>query len=46
MEHAPAWLTNSLIYLGAAVIAVPLSREPSVAAKVKLSLPLKSGLGV
>ncbi|HEX9721037.1 MAG TPA: glutathione-regulated potassium-efflux system protein KefC [Ramlibacter sp.] len=26
MEHAPAWLTNSLIYLGAAVIAVPLSR--------------------
>jgi len=23
---APAWLTNSLIYLGAAVIAVPLSR--------------------
>jgi glutathione-regulated potassium-efflux system ancillary protein KefC len=26
MEHAPAWLTNTLIYLGAAVIAVPLSR--------------------
>ena len=26
VEHAPAWLTNSLIYLGAAVIAVPLSR--------------------
>jgi glutathione-regulated potassium-efflux system ancillary protein KefC len=26
MEHAPAWLTNSLIYLGAAVIVVPLSR--------------------
>ena len=26
MEHAPAWLTNSLIYLGAAVLAVPLSR--------------------
>jgi glutathione-regulated potassium-efflux system ancillary protein KefC len=26
MEHAPAWLTSSLIYLGAAVIAVPLSR--------------------
>jgi glutathione-regulated potassium-efflux system ancillary protein KefC len=26
MEHAPAWLTNSLIYLAAAVIAVPLSR--------------------
>jgi glutathione-regulated potassium-efflux system protein KefC len=26
MEQAPAWLTNSLIYLGAAVIAVPLSR--------------------
>jgi len=25
MEHAPAWLTNSLIYLSAAVIAVPLS---------------------
>lgn len=24
--HIPAWLTNSLIYLGAAVIAVPLSR--------------------
>jgi len=26
MEHAPAWLTNSFIYLAAAVIAVPLSR--------------------
>jgi glutathione-regulated potassium-efflux system ancillary protein KefC len=26
MEHAPAWLTNSLIYLGAAVFAVPISR--------------------
>jgi glutathione-regulated potassium-efflux system ancillary protein KefC len=26
MEHAPTWLTNSLIYLAAAVIAVPLSR--------------------
>src|SRR5207244_9666460 len=26
MEHAPAWLANSLIYLTAAVVAVPLSR--------------------
>ena len=26
MEQAPSWLTNSLIYLGAAVLAVPLSR--------------------
>ncbi len=26
MEHAPAWLVNSLIYLAAAVVAVPLSR--------------------
>ncbi len=26
MEHAPAWLTSSLIYLGAAVFAVPLSK--------------------
>lgn len=26
MEHAPGWLTASLIYLSAAVIAVPLSR--------------------
>ena len=26
MEHAPAWLVNSLIYLSAAVIAVPLSK--------------------
>ena len=26
MEHAPAWLLNTLIYLGAAVIVVPLSR--------------------
>jgi len=26
VEHAPAWLTNSLIYLGAAVLAVPLSK--------------------
>jgi glutathione-regulated potassium-efflux system ancillary protein KefC len=27
MEHAPTWLTNSLIYLAAAVIAVPLSKK-------------------
>ena len=27
MEHAPAWLTNSLIYLAAAVIAVPLAKK-------------------
>lgn len=26
MEHAPGWLINSLIYLSAAVIAVPLSK--------------------
>lgn len=26
MEHSPAWLVNSLIYLGAAVLAVPLSK--------------------
>ena len=26
MEHAPAWLVSSLIYLGAAVLVVPLSR--------------------
>jgi len=26
MEHAPAWLINSLIYLSAAVIAVPVSK--------------------
>ncbi|MEP6792123.1 MAG: monovalent cation:proton antiporter-2 (CPA2) family protein, partial [Ramlibacter sp.] len=26
MEHAPAWLINSLIYLSAAVIVVPLSK--------------------
>ena len=26
MENAPAWLTNSLIYLSAAVIVVPLAR--------------------
>jgi glutathione-regulated potassium-efflux system ancillary protein KefC len=26
IEHLPAWLANSLVYLGAAVIAVPLSR--------------------
>jgi len=26
MEHTPAWLLNSLIYLSAAVLAVPLSR--------------------
>jgi glutathione-regulated potassium-efflux system ancillary protein KefC len=26
MEHAPAWLTNSLIYLSAAVLVVPLAR--------------------
>jgi glutathione-regulated potassium-efflux system ancillary protein KefC len=27
VEHAPAWLTNSLIYLAAAVIAVPLAKK-------------------
>lgn len=26
MEHAPTWLTNTLVYLAAAVIAVPLSQ--------------------
>ena len=26
MEHASSWLTNGLIYLGAAVLAVPVSR--------------------
>ncbi len=26
MEHAPAWLVSSLIYLGAAVLVVPLSK--------------------
>lgn len=26
MEHAPTWLTNSLIYLSAAVLVVPLSK--------------------
>ena len=26
MEHAPAWLTASLIYMGAAVLVVPLSK--------------------
>ena len=26
MEHAPGWLINSLIYLGAAVLVVPLSK--------------------
>ena len=27
MEHAPAWLVNSLIYLAAAVISVPLAKK-------------------
>ena len=27
MDHAPAWLTHSLIYLAAAVVGVPLSRR-------------------
>ena len=27
MEHAPAWLMNSLIYLSAAVIAVPVAKK-------------------
>ena len=26
MEHAPAWLTYTFLYLAAAVIAVPISR--------------------
>jgi len=32
MEHAPAWLINSLIYLSAAVIAVPLSKAVGLGA--------------
>ena len=27
MEHAPAWLVNSFIYLAAAVIAVPVAKK-------------------
>ena len=27
MEHAPAWLINSFIYLAAAVIAVPVAKK-------------------
>ena len=27
MEHAPAWLINSFIYLAAAVIAVPVAKS-------------------
>ncbi|MGH6640459.1 MAG: glutathione-regulated potassium-efflux system protein KefC, partial [Polaromonas sp.] len=27
MEHAPAWLVNSFIYLAAAVVAVPLAKK-------------------
>ena len=32
MEHAPTWLINSLIYLSAAVIAVPLSKAVGLGA--------------
>ncbi|MDT7519495.1 glutathione-regulated potassium-efflux system protein KefC [Rhodoferax sp. TBRC 17660] len=32
MEHAPAWLLNSLIYLSAAVIAVPISKAMGLGA--------------
>ncbi|MDB5891744.1 MAG: Kef-type potassium/proton antiporter, family [Polaromonas sp.] len=32
MEHAPAWLFNSFIYLAAAVIAVPLAKKLGVGA--------------
>ncbi len=32
MEHAPAWLINSLTYLSAAVIAVPLSKAVGLGA--------------
>jgi len=34
MEHAPAWLTNSFIYLSAAVIAVPVSQALGLGAIV------------
>ena len=27
IEHAPAWLVNSFIYLAAAVIAVPVAKK-------------------
>ena len=32
MDHTPAWLINSFIYLAAAVIAVPLARKLGVGA--------------
>jgi glutathione-regulated potassium-efflux system ancillary protein KefC len=32
MEHTPAWLINSFIYLSAAVIAIPLSKAVGLGA--------------
>ena len=34
MEHAPAWLTHSLIYLAAAVVVVPLGKALGLGAVI------------
>ena len=42
-EHAPAWLVNSLIYLSAAVIAVPLAKKLGLGSIIGY---LAAGIGI
>ncbi|RYX94409.1 MAG: glutathione-regulated potassium-efflux system protein KefC [Comamonadaceae bacterium] len=43
MEHAPAWLVNSFIYLAAAVIAVPLAKKLGLGSIIGY---LAAGIGI
>ena len=43
MEHAPAWLVNSFIYLAAAVIAVPVAKKLGLGSIIGY---LAAGIGI
>ncbi|MES1979310.1 MAG: glutathione-regulated potassium-efflux system protein KefC [Pseudomonadota bacterium] len=43
MEHAPSWLTNSFIYLAAAVVAVPIAKKLGLGAIIGY---LAAGIGI
>ncbi|MES2190392.1 MAG: glutathione-regulated potassium-efflux system protein KefC [Pseudomonadota bacterium] len=43
MEHTPAWLTNSFIYLAAAVVAVPIAKKLGLGSIIGY---LAAGIGI
>ncbi len=43
IEHAPSWLTNSFIYLAAAVVAVPIAKKLGLGAIIGY---LAAGIGI